>query len=181
MANATNHKDLKYPIGQSPKPETITDEFLQDCIDKISSFPARLHREVRNLSENQLNTEYRPEGWTIKQVVNHCADSHMNGLIRTKLALTENKPLIRTYLQEPWAELSDSRDYQIEPALKMLEGIHERWATLLNQLSVEQWQRTLIHPAEDQEMGLREIICHYAWHGDHHLAHITSLKKRKSW
>lgn len=176
-----NPEKLKYPIGKYQKPETFTADILGTYINEIKSLPARLRREVEYLSEGQLNTPYRPEGWTVRQVVNHCSDSHMNGIIRLKLALTEEKPVVRPYLEAEWAELADSKDFPIEPALKILDGIHRRWAEILSSLSEEQWQRKLIHPQGDREMTVREITGHYNWHGNHHLAHITSLKERKGW
>lgn len=176
-----NIEQLKYPIGKFEKPETITSEFLKDCIDHISTFPARLRKEVDFLSEEQLDTPYREDGWTIRQVVNHCSDSHMNGLIRVKLALTEDTPVIKPYLEDRWAELADSKKHSIQPALAMLDGIHNRWGALLSNLSEEQLQRTFIHPSHGKEVSLRENTCHYAWHCNHHLAHITSLKERRGW
>lgn len=172
---------LKYPIGKFQNPESISAEIRQECIQVISSFPTRLRAEVKDLSEDQLNTAYRPDGWTIRQVVNHCADSHMNGLIRVKLTLTEDKPVIKPYLEARWAELQDSRDFPVESALSILDGVHKRWSTLLNTLSAEQWKRTFIHPEHGMEKTLEENTCLYAWHCRHHLAHITSLKERKGW
>lgn len=176
-----NLEEQKYPIGKFQQPETFTREILESYISEINSFPDRLSREVDYLSEGQLNTPYRPDGWTVRQVVNHCSDSHMNGFIRLKLALTEEKPVIRPYLEAKWAELADSEKFSIEPALKILEGIHHRWVAVLKSLTKEQWQRKLIHPQGDKEMSIQEITGHYNWHGNHHLAHITSLKERKGW
>lgn len=176
-----NTEELKYPLGKFQKPETITPEILQDCIKEISSFPSRLSSEVKNLSEEQLNTEYRPGGWTVRQVINHCADSHMNGLIRIKLALTEEKPVIKPYFEAKWAELEDSKDFPIESALSILDGVHKRWSTLLTSLSAGEWRRTFIHPEHGLEKTLEENTCLYTWHCNHHLAHITALKKRKGW
>lgn len=176
-----NIEKLKYPIGKFHKPEVFTDKIIKSYISEIKSFPKRLRREVEYLSEGQLDTPYRPDGWTVRQVVNHCSDSHMNGLIRLKLALTEEKPVVRPYLEAEWAELKDSSDFPIEPALKVLIGIHKRWTAVLKSLTEEQWQRKLIHPQGDREMTIQEITGHYNWHGNHHLAHITSLKSRKNW
>lgn len=167
-----NHENLKYPIGRYQTPQTYTLEILHGYIDEIGSFPTRLRREVEILSEEQLNTPYRPDGWTVRQVVNHCADSHMNGIIRLKLALTEDIPVIRPYLESRWAELEDSKDYPIDSALWILEGIHNRWSKLLSGLTEEQWQRKLIHPQGNREMSVKELTGHYNWHGNHHLAHI---------
>jgi hypothetical protein len=121
---------LKYPIGKFLKPTLITKSILEKWISDISTFPKKLTEEVIHLTNEQLDTQYRPDGWTIRQVVHHCADSHMNSLIRLKLSLTENQPTIKPYFQERWAELPDSK-MPIEPSLKMIEGIHERYSTLL--------------------------------------------------
>lgn len=172
---------LKYPIGHFNKPQAITEKVLHQYIESISSFPARLKKEVEHLSDLQLDTPYRVDGWTIRQLVNHCADSHMNSLIRLKLALTEDQPIIKPYYEDRWAELIDSKTICIEPALKMLEGIHERWTMLLNNLSTEQLERVFIHPEHGMAVRIDENISTYAWHCDHHLAHITVLKKMKSW
>ncbi len=172
---------LKYPIGKFKKPEEITAEIISEWISDITSFPASLRSEVNHLSNDQLDTPYRPDGWTIRQVIHHCADSHMNSLMRLKLALTENVPTIKPYIQNRWAELSDSKNMPIEASLKMLEGIHERWAVLLNDLSEEQFKRTFVHPENGNTFRIDENTALYAWHCNHHLAHITETKKRNSW
>jgi hypothetical protein len=174
-------EELKYPIGKFKKPNEITDEVLRISISDISTFPERLKNEVVKLTDSQLDTRYRPEGWTIRQVVNHCADSHMNGFIRLKLALTEENPTIKPYYEARLAELSDSKTMPIAPSLKILEGLHERWTVLLNDLTKEQMKRTFLHPEHDREIRLDEAICSYAWHCNHHLAHITTLKRNKGW
>lgn len=174
-------ENLKYPIGKFEKPEVITKEIISEWIFEISSFPIRLKIEVNHLKDNQLDTRYRPEGWTIRQVVHHCADSHMNSLIRLKLALTEDQPIIKPYLEERWAELSDSKYMPIAPSLKMLEGIHERWTALLNNLKEEDLNRIFIHPEHGKTFRIDENIGVYAWHCNHHLAHITTLKARNHW
>jgi hypothetical protein len=171
----------KYPIGQFESPATITKEIVSQWIAAISSFPTRLKNEVNHLTEEQLDTQYRPEGWTIRQVIHHCADSHMNSLIRFKLALTEDQPTIKPYYEERWAELLDSKNMPIAPSLKMLEGIHERWTVLLNHLTEEQNGRVFIHPEHGKIFRLDENIGVYAWHCNHHLAHITETKKRNNW
>lgn len=172
---------LKYPIGQFEKPQEITDEILHQYIESISSFPSRLRKEVEHLADFQLDTPYRFDGWTIRQLVNHCADSHMNSLTRLKLTLTEDNPVIKPYYEDRWAELIDSKEMHIEPALKMLDGIHERWTMLLNNLTKEQLGRVFTHPEHGKEFRIDENIGVYAWHCNHHLAHITALKKMKSW
>ena len=172
---------LKYPIGKFNQPDTITASNIAQWIDDIAAFPARITKETIALTNAQLDTYYRPDGWTIRQVVHHCADSHMNSLIRFKLALTEDNPTIRPYFEERWAELADSKTMPIESSLKMLEGIHERWTVLLNSLTQSDLARTFVHPQSGQQFQLAENIGVYAWHCDHHLAHITTLKERNGW
>ncbi|MDP3358792.1 MAG: putative metal-dependent hydrolase [Lutibacter sp.] len=174
-------EQLKYPIGKFEKPTIISKDILSKWISDISSFPARLRNEVNHLTNEQLDTKYRPDGWTIRQVVHHCSDSHMNSLIRLKLALTEDKPTIKPYYEESWAELSDSKNMPIEPALKMIEGIHERWTVLLNNLTEDEHKRTFIHPEHGKAFQIDENIGVYAWHCNHHLAHITETKRSNNW
>lgn len=171
-----NLEQLKFPIGRFKKPNIITKEILQDWIADIEVFPKRLSEEVANLSDLQLDTPYRSEGWTIRQVVHHCADSHMNSFIRLKLALTEESPIIKPYYEDRWAELDDSKNMYIIPSLKMLEGIHERWTKLLMNLSDEQLSRVFIHPEHGKSFRVDENIGIYAWHCNHHLAHIIQAK-----
>ncbi|GAA5038738.1 putative metal-dependent hydrolase [Marivirga lumbricoides] len=152
----------------------MLDEFITD----ISSFPVRLRNEVQHLNSEQLNIPYRPGGWTIRQLVHHCADSHMNSLMRFKLALTEDQPVIKPYFEDRWAELPDSK-MEIEPALQILEGLHARWTTLLKSLTAEQLKKVFVHPEHGTEISLEENIALYAWHCNHHLAHVVSLKPKK--
>ncbi len=173
--------NLKYPIGKYTSLQNITAELLQSYINEIEIFPKRLSKEVENLSDAQLDTPYRGGGWSIRQVVNHCADSHMNSLIRFKLALTEEQPTIKPYFEDRWAELADSSNVPIEPALKILDGIHARWTALLKSLTKEQLERTFIHPETGKQFRIDENIGLYAWHCNHHLAHITNLKLRMNW
>lgn len=172
---------LKYPIGKFIKPDVISKEYINKCISVIETFPLKLKKEVESLSENQLNTQYRPKGWTIRQVVNHCADSHINSLIRFKLVLTEEKPTIKPYFENLWAELPDSKLMNINASIKILEGIHEKWVVLLRSLSDEDLDKTFIHPEHDKEISLKTNIAIYAWHCEHHISHITSLKQRRNW
>lgn len=174
-------EQLKFPIGKFEKPTTITKDDLLNWISEISTFPSRLKNEVNHLTNEQLNTQYRPEGWTIRQVVHHCADSHMNSLIRLKLTLTEEKPTVKPYYEERWAELADSKNMPIEPSLKVIEGIHERWTVLLNNLSESDYSKIFIHPEHGKAFRIDENMGIYAWHCNHHLAHITETKKRNNW
>jgi hypothetical protein len=174
-------EQLKYPIGKFEKPEIITRNILVNWISDISTFPKRLKDEVSLLTDKQLDTHYRPDGWTIRQVVHHCADSHMNSFTRFKLALTEEQPTIKPYFEERWAELIDTKYMPIDPSVKMIEGIHERWTILLNHLTDDQLGRTFIHPADSKIFRVDENIGVYAWHCNHHLAHITETKRRNNW
>jgi len=174
-------EELKYPIGRYDRPTAFTADNLKKSIQDIEDFPKKIRKEVQSLSDVQLDTPYRPAGWTIRQLVNHCADSHMNSLIRFKLALTEEKPIIKPYFEDRWAELPDSKNIPIEPALKLVEGLHERWVVLLKNLTEEQLAKTFIHPEHAKEFSLEETITIYAWHCNHHLAHLTRLKQTKNW
>ncbi len=172
---------LKYPVGKFEKPATITKNMIDKWICEISAFPKNLLIEVKDLTDEQLDTQYRPGGWTIRQVVHHCADSHMNSLIRLKLTLTEDRPTIKPYYEDLWAELPDSKNLPIQPSLNMLEGIHERWTILLTHLTESQLERTFIHPEHGKTFRINENIGLYAWHCKHHLGHITETKKRHHW
>lgn len=179
--NEQELEQLKYPIGRFKKPENFSQKFLENCISIIENFPEKLKKEVENLTDNQLDTTYRENGWTIRQVIHHCADSHINSILRFKLALTEEKPTIKPYFEDRFAELADSKNFPIDASLQMLEGTHKRWTTLLKDLSEEDLQKTFIPPEHNKEFTLQENIGIYAWHCEHHLAHITSLKKRMNW
>ena len=167
---------LKFPIGKFEKPENYTADVLADCIATISNFPHQLKQEVEHLNDAQLDTPYRPDGWTIRQVVHHCADSHMHSLIRLKFTLTEAKPTIKPYPQDVWAELADSKSLPIEPSLSLLNGLHARWVAILHSLTPTQFEREYIHPEYGKHFSLYEATALYAWHCKHHLAHITSCK-----
>lgn len=172
---------LCFPIGRFVKPAALNEVVIHSFIRDIQIFPERLRIETENLSEQQLDTPYRPQGWTIRQVVHHCADSHMNSLIRIKLALTEDAPVIKPYFEDRWAELADSKIFSIEPSLQLLSGLHARWVVLLKSLMANDLEKVFIHPEHGKEFRLDETIGMYAWHCNHHLAHITELKKRKGW
>ena len=174
-------EQLKYPIGKFEKIETITKDILEKWISDIETFPTRLKEEVYHLTDQQLDTQYRPKGWTIRQVVHHCADSHINSFTRLKLSLTEDNPTIKPYMEECWAELTDNKTLPVGSSIKILEGIHERWVTILRSLTSEEFKRTFIHPEQGKKIRIDENIGFYAWHCNHHLAHITTLKKQKGW
>lgn len=177
----TELEKLRYPIGQFNAPEKYTSEYLSEKIAEIASLPERLKMEVSQLTNEQLNTAYRPDGWTIRQVIHHCADSHMNCFIRIKWALTEEKPIIKYYHEDLWGELHDNTTMPIGPTLSLLEGLHFRLAYLMESFSEIDLQKSFLHPANNKEYKLEEIIGTYAWHSNHHLAHITELKKTKGW
>ncbi len=180
MEQSTLEK-LRYPIGKFEAPKIFTAELLTAAIQTISDFPDKLKKEVALLSHEQLETTYRPDGWTIRQVVHHCADSHMNCFIRLKWTLTENNPTIKFYYENLWGEGIDNKTMPIEPTLQFLDGLHYRLAFVMNSLSDFQMEMAYIHPEHNKEFELREMICLYAWHCNHHLAHITELKKREGW
>ena len=173
--------NLRYPIGIFEAPAIYTSEILTKAIQTIEQFPKKLKVEVAHLSPDQLETPYRSGGWTIRQVIHHCADSHMNCFIRLKWTLTENNPTIKFYYENLWAEGIDNKTMPIEPTLQFLDGLHFRLAYVMKSLSEDALQLAYIHPEHNKEFELREMICLYAWHCDHHLAHITELKKREGW
>jgi uncharacterized damage-inducible protein DinB len=174
-------EQLKYPIGKFKMPADFTSESINAFISDIEKFPSLLRKEVEALNDEQLDTPYRPEGWTIRQVVNHCADSHMNSLTRFKLALTEDNPTIKPYFEERWAELADSKIMPIHAALNMLEGLHIRWVVLLKSMTSADFGKTFFHPESKRTWQLNQTLALYAWHCKHHLAHITTLKKTNNW
>jgi hypothetical protein len=167
-----NLEDLKYPIGKFSKPETISDEEIKSWVTDIEQFPNRLNKLVPYLSASELNYRYRPDGWTIKQVVHHCADSHMNSFIRFKLCLTEELPTIKPFNDSKWAELPDATEADLSTSLKIIEGLHARWTLLLKSLDVSDLSKQYIHPDKAQPLSLSDSIALYAWHCNHHLAHI---------
>jgi uncharacterized damage-inducible protein DinB len=172
--------DLSYPIGKFHFDGPLTEEQKKSAIDEIAETPANLRLAVTDLSQAQLDTPYRPGGWTVRQVVHHVPDSHMNAYIRYKLALTEDEPTIKPYAEDRWAELADTKATPINVSLTMLESLHERWVRLLRSLQPDDWKRTFRHPALGL-MPLEKNLALYAWHGKHHVAHITALRKRESW
>lgn len=172
--------DPRYPIGrfngQPPASEQEREKFLKH----IEETPARLRAAVAGLSEEQLDTPYREGGWTVKQVVHHVPDSHLNSYVRFKLALTEPEPTIKPYAEDRWAQLEDSKNTPIEVSLTLLSSLHERWVNLLRTLKPEDWKKSFRHP-ELGVMTLEKNLALYSWHGRHHVAHITSLRERMGW
>ncbi len=167
-----HQENLKFPIGTFKKPESYTREELSIWINTIAEFPKTIQTLTHSLSVDKLNWRYRPGGWTIKQVVHHCGDSHMNSLMRFKLALTEENPKIKPYEEDLWAKLNDSLDDDITYSLNFIEGLHYRWVVLLRSLDEKQLERTFRHPEHGTTSTLAETIATYAWHCEHHLAHI---------
>jgi|GEM_PF-55869 len=172
--------DPRYPIGKFEAKENYTDEELEKFIEKIETLPLRLEEAVKNLSDEQQDTPYRDGGWTVRQVVHHVADSHSHAYIRTKWALTENSPLIKAYNEKDWAQTPDAK-MPVENSIKLLYTLHKKWSGLLKELKAEELSKDFIHPESKQHIQIKRIIATYAWHGDHHLAHINSLKRRMAW
>jgi len=173
-------KDPRYPIGKFDKSINITKEMRDDFIKTIETIPARLKLEVKNLSTQQLDIPYRDGGWTVRQVIHHLPDSHINAYVRFKLALTEDNPQIKTYEEHLWTELPDTFKTPIDVSLNLLEAVHTRWAILLRSLTDEQFEKTFQHP-EWGKVNLGTSLAMYAWHSKHHLAHIKELKKKMGW
>lgn len=172
--------DLRYPIGRFNKGIKVMEPLIQEFINDIESLPGLLESEVFSLNKVQLDTPYREAGWTIRQVVHHLPDSHLQAYVRFKLALTEENPAIKTYKENLWAELKDTFETPIEVSLQLLDSLHKRWTVLLKSLSPEQFDKTFYHP-DWEAISLRTTLALYAWHGKHHLAHITKLKERMGW
>ena len=171
--------DLRFPIGKFHFDGPLSDQ-RRNALNDIAHTPAKLRLAVKGLSEAQLDTPYRPGGWTVRQVAHHVPDSHMNSYIRFKLALTEDEPTIKTYAEDRWAELADTRTTPVEVSLTLLETLHDRWVRLLSALTADEWKRTFRHP-ELGAMTLEKSLALYAWHGKHHVAHITALREREGW
>jgi len=173
--------DLRYPVGQFEMPATITAAMRTSAIDIIAAFPARLREAVDRLTDPQLDTPYRPGGWTVRQVVHHVADSHMNSYSRMKVALTERSPTIMPYDEKAWAELPDMQ-LPIAVSLGILDGLHDRWVVLLRALQAADYARTFQHPEyPNAPRTIEWVVQHYAWHSRHHVGHITSLRQREGW
>src|ERR1700734_118500 len=171
--------DLRYPVGKFDFPKSVSPQELAGFIHQIAETPSKLRAALAGLSESQLDTPYRPEGWTVRQVAHHVPDSHMNAYVRMKLALTEHEPTIKPYEEAEWAKLQDSK-LPVEPSLALLENLHTRWVVLLNSLDDAEWKRRFVHPALGP-MSLDQTLALYAWHGRHHVAHVTSLREREGW
>jgi hypothetical protein len=167
---------LRYPVGQWKKPATFDKHKVAEQVAIIAAFPARLKEKANSFSTDDLEKTYRPGGWTATQVINHCADSHMNAFIRFKLALTEDKPTIKPYAEARWAELADAKTFPIHASVQLLEALHTRWAVLLNSLNDAQWNSGFIHPEHGGELKLYQSVSMYAWHCEHHFGHLGLIK-----
>jgi hypothetical protein len=173
-------EDLRYPIGKYVPEENLTPERREEMIAAIEATPARLRDAVAGLSDAQLETPYRPGGWTVRQLVHHVADSHMNSFVRFKLALTEDGPTIRPYDENLWAALPDGNAPPPDVSLALLDALHARWSVLLRAMSPEDFSRPLVHP-ERGTLTIETLLGIYAWHGPHHTAHVTALREREGW
>lgn len=176
---------LRYPIGREEEQEAYkrgsNNELKVSLINEIKMLPSSLEFAIQNLDASQLETPYRPDGWTVQQVVHHVADSHMNAYMRFKLGLTEENPTIKPYDQEAWANLSDSKKVPVNISITLLYSLHARWSQLMKDMVESEWQRTIYHPQREVEMSLWDLLKSYAWHGRHHVAHILQLRKREGW
>lgn len=173
--------ELKYPIGKPNIPTNISSKLLNEWIKTLECFPEELENLVKNLTQSQLDTPYRENGWTIRQVIHHCADSHHNSYTRFKWAITENKPVIKTYYEDRWAELFDSKTAPIQLSLDVIRALHAKWVYFLKGLSDTELNNSFIHPEGNEEVSLKENIGIYAWHCKHHYAHIKQLLVRNNW
>ena len=173
--------NLHYPIGQFSPPKIITNSIVEKWIEVLENFPTRLERLVVKLNKKQLDTPYREGGWTIRQVIHHCADSHHNSYIRFKWALTEDTPVIKAYNEKLWAELFDTKTAPIDLSIQHLKAVHAKLVYLLKGISDDDLNKTFIHPESKETVVLKENIGIYAWHCNHHYAHIEQLLIRKGW
>lgn len=172
--------DLRYPVGHFTPDPIPTPETRNRHIERLTALPGLIRKAVTGLNDNQLNTPYREGGWTVQQVVHHVADSHMNAYIRFKWALTENEPTIKAYEEGEWARLKDSELTPVEVSVTMIDSLHARWMVLARSMKAEDFQRKFVHP-DSGPHDVDWLLQLYSWHGNHHLAHITSLRERMGW
>jgi hypothetical protein len=173
--------DLRYPVGPFAIPRDVTAADRARYIEQIAAAPAELRRAVLGLTDAQLDTPYRDGGWTVRQVVHHVPDSHVNAYVRMKLGLTEERPRVKPYDQDAWIATPDVRATPVAVSLALLEALHDRWVRLLRGLEPQDFRRTIDHPDWRDPMTLDTVLAHYAWHGRHHVAHITGLRARRGW
>ena len=172
---------LRYPTGKFSFNSTAGEKEVKQCIEAIEQHPSLLRKAVKGLNDAQLDTPYRDGGWTVRQVVHHLADSHMNAYTRFKLALTEEHPSIKPYDENAWANLDDAKHLSVEISLSLLEPLHIRWAHMLKRIQLADYSKTVFHPESKRDMSVLFLFQLYAWHGKHHTAHITSLRQRQGW
>jgi hypothetical protein len=172
--------DLRYPIGKY-QIQPFSENQLKEWLIDIQFLPQHLENAILNLDEQQIDTPYRPDGWTVRQVVHHVADSHANAYIRFKLGLTENNPAIKPYDEVAWANMNDTAVLPLNISLTLLHALHTRWMEVLKAIKMDEWNRTVFHPEHKKEMTLWFLLGMYAWHGRHHTAHVTSLRERMGW
>jgi hypothetical protein len=173
--------DARYPIGRFTAPTGLDATGRRAALVVLAELPVRIGAAVAGLDDTQLDTPYRAGGWTVRQVVHHVADSHLNAVIRIRLALTEERPTIRPYDEKRWAELADAATLPVAPSLRILEGLHQRWVALLESLDEADWDRELLHPEFDAPLPIWSVVALYDWHCRHHVAHITRLRAREGW
>ncbi len=173
--------DLRYPVGKFDATAPFTTASRAQAIAELAAHPSALRTAVATLTDAQLDTPYRPEGWTVRQLVHHMADSHLNAYTRVRLGLTEDNPTIKPYKEKEWADLADSTSLPADVSLGILDGLHLRWVTLLRTLTDAQMARTVVHPDGGRTMSLDFLTALYAWHCRHHVAHITALRSREGW
>ncbi len=172
--------DPRYPIGKFSFPASTDEAQRKEFIEQIDQAPVALRAAVDGLNDKQIETPYRDGGWTVRQVVHHVPESHMNAYIRFKLALTEHEPTIKPYMEDLWAKTEEVKATPLKVSLVLLDSLHERWVRLLRSLKPEDWKRTFRHP-ELGTISLEKNLALYSWHGRHHVAHITELRKRMGW
>src|SRR5690349_5711318 len=173
-------QDLRFPTGKFQRPASLDAAARARAIEIVAGTPAKLREAVNGLTDAQIETPYRPGGWTVRQVVHHVPDSHLNAFCRFKLAITEDEPTIKPYDESAWAELPDVKAVPISTSLTLLDAVHERWVAILRGMKPSDFERTLVHP-ESGRQTLDQMLALYAWHGPHHIAHITSLRQRNGW
>lgn len=176
-----NLEQLKYPTGTFSVPKEIGASQIGDWIEQLNLFPAKLRAAVAVLTDEQMDTPYRPGGWTLRQVVHHLPDSHLNAYLRFKLALTEDNPVIKPYYEDRWAETAEAKNGPVAMSLDLLGALHNRWVALLRTVAPGQFKRTYFHPENNKTYALDVVLALYVWHGEHHLAHITETVKRHNW
>lgn len=174
-------EDLKFPIGRFSGSKEYSAHEIQSNIQVISAIPSKFINLLGGWDEDRLNTPYRPDGWTVRQLVHHVADSHMNAYVRFRLALTEDSPTIKPYKEAAWAELADAKTAPVDLSLQLMKYIHLRWVLLLNSMSESDWKKTYVHPETKRSVPLYEVVAMYAWHSEHHYQHAFTLAARNQW